>query len=120
MTTTQPQSTSQTDAPTDSAEGRAANDLPLAVTHVQMNAAYDAGEAIPLGSAVSWLVRYRGAWWVVYERGWLRVTDNATAEDLDRAAVRLTEAQDIAARGTAARGVPAPDRELSRNPNTGS
>jgi hypothetical protein len=65
-----------------------------------MNDAYDTGEAIPLGGGVSWLVRYRDAWWVVYERGWLRVTDNATAEDLDRATVRLAEAEANSGRGT--------------------
>ena len=66
--------------------------LPLAVTHAEMNAAYDKGEAVPLAASMAWLVRYQDSWWVVYERGWLRVTDTATAEDLDDAAVRLAEA----------------------------
>jgi hypothetical protein len=68
-------------------------DLPLAMTHAAMNAAYDNGDAIPLGPAVAWLTRYREAWWVVYERGWLRVTGTATAEDLDHSAARLAEAE---------------------------
>jgi hypothetical protein len=63
--------------------------LPLAMTHAAMNAAYDNGDAVPLGTAVAWLVRYREAWWVVYERGWLRVTDTVTAEELDETASRL-------------------------------
>ena len=78
MTTTQPEDPT---SPPDT--------LPLAVTHAQMNAAYDTGEAVPLAQSCSWLVRYRDAWRVVYEHGWLRVTDTATAEDLDRAASRL-------------------------------
>jgi hypothetical protein len=57
-----------------------------------MNAAYDNGEAVPLAASMTWLTRYQDAWWVVYERGWLRVTDTATAQDLDQAAVRLAEA----------------------------
>ena len=67
-------------------------DLPLAMTHAAMNAAYDNGDAIPLGPAVAWLTRYREAWWVVYECGWLRVTDKVTVEDLNRAAIRLAQA----------------------------
>jgi hypothetical protein len=59
-----------------------------------MNAAYDQGHAVPLAAAMAWLVRYSGSWWVVYERGWLRVTDTATAEDLDEAAARLAKAEE--------------------------
>jgi hypothetical protein len=68
-------------------------DLPLAVSHTKMNAAYEAGDAIPLGASMAWLVRYRDAWWVVYERGWLRVTDTDTADDLDQAAARLAKTE---------------------------
>ena len=39
------------------------------------------------------MVRHRDAWWVVYEHGWLRITDAATAQDLDRAAGRLAQAE---------------------------
>jgi hypothetical protein len=72
------------------------DDMPLAVTHAAMNAAYDNGEAVPLSTSVAWLVRYREAWWVVYERGWLRVTDSATAADMDQAAARLAETENSA------------------------
>jgi hypothetical protein len=57
-------------------------------------------EVVPLGQSVSWLVRYRHAWWVVYERGWLRTTDDLTEADLDMAAARLTQAEAAAARDT--------------------
>lgn len=74
-------------------DGQGQNDSPLAVTHAEMNAAYEAGEAIPLAASMSWLIRYQDSWWVVYERGWLRVTDTATAEDLDQAAARLSKSE---------------------------
>jgi hypothetical protein len=73
-----------------------------------VNAAYDSGEAVPLGQSVSWLVRYRDAWWVVYERDWLRIADDTTAADLDQAAARLTQAETAAARDTAPRSTLAP------------
>ena len=85
MTTTQPEDSGQ-DAP-------AQDGLPLAVTHAAMNAAFDEGTATLLSAAVAWLVRYRGFWWVVYEHGWLRITDAATAQDLDQAAGRLAQAE---------------------------
>lgn len=69
-----------------------------------MDAAYEAGEAVPLGQAISWLARYRDAWWVVYERGWLRVTEKSTEADLDQLAARLTTAEAAAACDAAIRG----------------
>jgi hypothetical protein len=61
-----------------------------------MNAAFDQREVVPLGASAAWLVRYRDAWWVVYERGWLRITDTATVEELDQAAARLAQAESAA------------------------
>jgi hypothetical protein len=66
--------------------------ISVRITHAQMNAAYDAGEAVPLAQSVSWLARYQDAWWVVYESGWLRITDELTAADIDDRAARLTTA----------------------------
>jgi hypothetical protein len=86
----------------------AADQVPLAVTHAEMNAAYDHGEAVPLGQSASWLVRYRDAWWVVYERGWLRIADDTTAADLDQAASRLAQAEAAGDRDTALRSSPMP------------
>jgi hypothetical protein len=71
--------------------------LPTVITHAAMNAAFDAGTAALLSVAVAWLVRHRDAWWVVYEHGWLRITDAATVKDLDQAAIRLAEADAAAA-----------------------
>lgn len=96
MLDTQPEDCGSASGPAAFAPTDADAQIPLAVTHAEMNAAYDSGAAVPLGQSVSWLVRYRDAWWVVYERGWLRVTDTATAEDLDQAAARLTEAHGLA------------------------
>ena len=71
---------------------------PTVMTHAAMNAAFDAGAAVLLSEAVNWVVRHRDAWWVVYEHGWLRITDAATAEDLDQAAGRLAQAEAAAKR----------------------
>ena len=68
---------------------------PLTVTHAEMNTAYDTGDAIPLAQSVSWLVRYRKAWWVVYEHGWLKVIDNLTEADLNHAVNRLAQADAV-------------------------
>jgi len=93
-----------------------ADQVPLAVTHAEMNAAYDSGEAVPLAQSVSWLVRYRDAWWVVYERGWLRIADDITAADLDQAAARLTQAEAVAARDTDIRSILAPPKTAPSEP----
>jgi hypothetical protein len=63
----------------------------VGITHAEMNAAYDTGAAVPLSHEVSWLTRYLDAWWVVYEGGWLRITDELTAADIDDRAARMTE-----------------------------
>lgn len=70
--------------------------LPTVITHAAMNAAFDEGTAALLSAAVGWLARHREAWWVVYEHGWLRITDAATAQDLDQAAARLAQAESAA------------------------
>lgn len=69
---------------------------PTAITHGAMSAAFDEGAANLLSGAVNWVVRYCDAWWVVYEHGWLRITDSATAADLDQAARRLAQAEEAA------------------------
>jgi hypothetical protein len=83
-----------TTQPEDAGQDASAGDhLPLAITHAAMNAAFDKGAAAMLSASATWLVRYRDAWWVVYERGWLRITDTATTRDLDQAAARLAQAE---------------------------
>ena len=104
MTTAQPEDSGR-DAP-------AQDQPPTAMTHAAMNAAFDEGAAVLLSEAVNWVVRHRDAWWVVYEHGWLRVTDTATAEDLDQAAGRLAQAEEVARRPLVSR----PD--LKKRPNT--
>src|SRR5580693_7116637 len=85
------------------AAGRMTAGLPLELTHVQMNAAYDNGQAMPFAGVVPWLARYQDAWWVVYERGWLRITDQAAADSLDQRAAQITDQEAEAARGAAIR-----------------
>jgi hypothetical protein len=105
MPSTQPEDSRSSTESAASASADAADPVPLAVTYAEMNAAYDSGEAVQLGQSVSWLVRYRDAWWVVYERGWLRITDDITAADLDQAAARLTQAEAAASRDTGLRSI---------------
>jgi len=65
----------------------------LVVSHSDMNAAYARGKAIPLADSILWLTRYQDSWWVVYEGGWVRITDNLVAADMDgRAAQRTADA----------------------------
>jgi hypothetical protein len=56
------------------------------MSHGEMNTAYLSGQAVPLAQSVSWLVRYQGSWWVVYESGWLRVTEDLVEADIDSCA----------------------------------
>jgi hypothetical protein len=69
-----------------------AGDRVLEISHAQMDTAHDSGEAVPFSQSVPWLVRFDGSWWVVYERGWLRITDELTATDIDQRATQLPEA----------------------------
>jgi hypothetical protein len=45
-------------------------DEPLEITHAEMNAAVDSGDAAPLGPGLGWVARYGRGWWVEYEHGW--------------------------------------------------
>jgi hypothetical protein len=69
---------------------------PLAVSHAEMNAAHEDGTAVLLAESVSWLARYQDAWWVVYEHGWLRITDDLASADLDQVSARLRAAEETA------------------------
>jgi hypothetical protein len=105
------------DAHNDPAAAPAATGAPVELTHAQMNAAYDKGLAAPFAQAIPWLIRCQDAWWVLYEGGWLRVTDQPTAENLDQRAAQMTDADVQAARDAAIRGAvasqggPAPDTD---------
>lgn len=65
------------------------DDIPGQVTHAEMNTALDTGAAVPLAASIGWLARYHGSWWVVYEHGWLCITDAFTAADIEATAARL-------------------------------
>lgn len=62
---------------------------PLRLTHTEMALAQDNGHATPLSRVFTWMMRYRGSWWIDYEHGWLRVTDHDTTAELDDVAARL-------------------------------
>ena len=67
------------------------DDLPLEIAHAEMDAAVQTGDAIALNLSGGWLMRYCGAWWVLCGIGWLRLTDEATAADIDHVAACLAE-----------------------------
>lgn len=72
-----------------------ADDIP-AVSHAEMNAAYERGDAVFLARSMPWVMRYRDAWWVVFEHGWLCVVEGLVDPDLDAITARLTAAEEIA------------------------
>ena len=76
---------------------------PLEITHGEMNAAIDQGLAVPLSHGQGWLIRYHDDWWIEWENGWLRVTDDNATRDLDMIAERLTAASTLAAHDAAER-----------------
>ena len=73
--------------------------VPLEISHAQMNDAARTGTAVPLGQGLPWVAWYLNAWWVEYENGWLCVTDDDVAAELDDVAARLREASASAAAG---------------------
>lgn len=62
------------------------------MTHKEMDSARDRGEVTPLAAGVTWIARYRDAWWVAYEGGWLLAADEPLRASLDRLASRLDAA----------------------------
>jgi hypothetical protein len=77
-------------------EHEPATSRPLTISHAEMNAAIDHGDAAPLSQSHGWLARYLDAWWIEYEGGWLRLIDEASGRDLDQVAARLAEVSPIA------------------------
>ena len=65
---------------------------PLEISHAQMKDAVCVGTAVTLGQGFPWVARYLDAWWVEYEGGWLRVTDDHVTTELDAVAARLADA----------------------------
>jgi hypothetical protein len=76
---------------------------PIAISHAEMNAAIEQGDAAPLSQSHGWLTRFLDAWWVEYEGGWLRVIDEPAVRELEQVAARLAEANAITAADTAER-----------------
>jgi hypothetical protein len=81
----------------------------LELSHAAMNLAYRDGLSTLFGLTVPWIMRYQDSWWVLYEGGWLRITDQPTAADLDRLAVQMSQADVTAARDNAIRQAVDPD-----------
>lgn len=80
--------------PRTSAAASASDDgepLPLSITFAEMVECRRHGLAQPFSETVQQIIRYGGAWWIVYERGWLLVTDHDVAQEISRLAQGLRE-----------------------------
>lgn len=67
----------------------AASGPALAISHARMNDALAAGTATPFAPAIIWLTRYQDRWWIVYEHGWLCITDELATADIDQRAALI-------------------------------
>lgn len=66
---------------------------PLLLSHAAMHAAFERGEAEPVGESIGYLMRHRDAWWVLYEDGWLRLIESVVTAQLDQLYPRLAQAE---------------------------
>lgn len=69
------------------------NEPPPVIGHAEMDAALERGTAATVSQGIGWLMRYQGAWWVVYEQGWYRVPDGPVADSIDQLYPRLAAAE---------------------------
>lgn len=65
------------------------NRLPLRLPHELMDLAQAAGRTRQLGPTYWQITRYQGCWWIHYENGWLRVTDQAIIDELNGKTMEL-------------------------------
>jgi hypothetical protein len=79
--------------PSSTSAGVPVEELPLFLSQDEMTAARDRGTASLLSDEIDGIVWFAGTWWVGYERGWLRITDEHVLADLDQAADRLAAAR---------------------------
>jgi hypothetical protein len=78
--------------------------LPLITGHAEMDTAFERGVAIPVSQSIGWLMRYRGAWWVIFEEGWLRVVKGPIADTIDRLHPRIAATEAAARVSQASQG----------------
>jgi hypothetical protein len=99
-----------TRVPDTEAAAPAAGSAPaLVISHAEMNDAFAAGTATPFTPAITWLARYADRWWIVYERGWLCITDQLAAADIDQRAALISTSPEPGHRlDTAAPAAPQP------------
>ncbi|GAA2031204.1 hypothetical protein GCM10009839_33850 [Catenulispora yoronensis] len=60
------------------------------MSHSAMHAAFSAGEATSLTSAITDIARYDSSWWLYDRDSWLRVTDAELVAVLENFAARTT------------------------------
>lgn len=69
--------------------------LSLLVPAQRMRAEQENGRVRPLCSHITEISRWGGAWWILSDQGWLRITDSHLASRLDQIAMRLDAAMDV-------------------------
>ena len=67
----------------------------LVISHSDMDAAHGCGQAVFLDRSIPWLTRYQDSWWVVCDGGWLRITDELVAADIDDRLQRTAGTGDV-------------------------
>lgn len=100
--------------------GRDGADLPLVLSYRDMNTATDQGQVTVLGTTAGYVVRYRDAWWIADDRGWVRVTVTDIAAALDAEKQRLEIQDAIVARTAAIQAAIAHDHEQTAPDKPGS
>ncbi|GAB6902707.1 hypothetical protein [Kineosporia succinea] len=61
----------------------------LSMTHDEMKAVLQAGQAVPLSELVKDYVGFDDSWWLLDVSGWLRLSDERLRSTLDRYEERL-------------------------------
>jgi regulator of RNase E activity RraA len=79
------------------------SELPLVLSFSDMNKATEHGQVTVLGSTAGYVVKYRDAWWIADDRGWVRVIVDDIAAVLDAEHERTSAQDAIIARNAAIR-----------------
>jgi regulator of RNase E activity RraA len=78
-------------------------ELPLVLSFDEMNTATGHGQVTVLGSTAGYVVKYRDAWWIADNRGWVRVIVDDVAAVFDAEHDRMSAQDAIIARNAAIR-----------------
>jgi hypothetical protein len=77
---------------------------PVILTDADMDAAIAAGQAVPLGQVITFIMRYQDSWWLSTQAGWLPVPPHLSTI-LDRESERIRGQDAIIASRATIRGL---------------